>query len=401
MAVFQYKASDEKRIPREGTIAAETPRQARDQLRARGLTVRSIAPHEDCRGAGGIPFWRRGYYERKVTTTIRELGTLVGVGIPVLEALETVSRTQSGKFLASLQALQDRVASGAGLAEAMSEQSAIYDELSVQMVELGEMSGNLDRVLNQLADFKERSSEFKDRVKSAVLYPSIVFVASIGVALFLMSTVVPMLLSHLTDAGRPLPWPTLVLKTISDALVDYGSAIAFALISGLIGAISYLRTNSGRRFKHGLLLRSPLIGTMTRMQAVARLAMVIATLLRSGIVLVKALELSARSCSNQILRDALDQARADIQTGREIGRAFEQTGEFPPLVIQVFSVGQQTGRLEEMLDRLAADYDRRVTVWSTRLGTILEPILILFLAVFVGFILLATVLPIMEAGNVL
>ena len=178
MTVFLYKAIDPRRAAIAGTVVADSPRQARDLLRARGLTVQALDQHES-RRAIEWGLWRiGGGYSAKLADAIRELATLLGVGIPLVEALDTLCGQSRGRFQTALLQLRDRVAAGAGLADAMAEQPAVFDPLCIHMVEVGENAGNLDRVLDQLADFKERSLEFKDRVLSAVLYPAIVLAAS-------------------------------------------------------------------------------------------------------------------------------------------------------------------------------------------------------------------------------
>jgi general secretion pathway protein F len=326
---------------------------------------------------------------------------LLGVGIPVTDAIDTLAQQQRGGYRTALLLLRDRVSAGAGLAEAMAEQPDVFDPLSIRMVEVGENSGTLEAVLEQLAGFKERASELKDRVLTALLYPAIVFTVSLAVSIFLMVVVVPMLLTNLLEAGRKLPWPTRVLKAMSDLLVERGW-IPFIIVVVCGGALlAWLRTTRGRRMWHRFLLRLPLIGSMARKQTIARIALVLSTLIRSGIVYLKAVEIVVRSTSNVVFREALEQSANDVASGIEISRSLEKTGVFPPLVVHIFSVGQQSGRLEEMLERLATDYDRQVASSSARLASAFEPLLILTLAVFVGFILFATLLPILEAGNVL
>jgi type II secretory pathway component PulF len=168
-----------------------------------------------------------------------------------------------------------------------------------------------------------------------------------------------------------------------------------------VGSIAFVRTAYGRRLWHRRLLNLPLFGEMSRKQEVSRIALVLSTLLRSGVVLLTALKMAIKSTKNVVLAEALEQAAEEIGAGREVGQALDAGGCFPPLVVQIFSVGQQSGRLEPMLERLAQDYDRQVASLASRLATIMEPILILFLAVVVGFILFATILPILEAGHAL
>ena len=401
MAVFRYQALDSFNGIVSGTIAADSPRQARDLLRTRQLRVEQLIEDRGySRRAWRLPQFRQRFVG-KLTGTIRELATLLGVGIPLVEALDVVRQQHEGKYEAALLKLRDRIAAGASVAEAMQEQPDLFDELTIRMSEVGENAGNLDLVLAQLADFKERSMELRDRVFSALLYPAVVLMAALAVSLLLMTVVVPMLLDNLIQAGRELPWPTQLLKWASDLLVGHGWWLAI-LATGCGVLVGWQgKTRQGKLLWHSLLLKLPVVGEMARKQSVARSSMVIAVLLRSGIDFLRALEIATRSVKNVVLQDAMSQAAKDVGTGQEIGTAMAKSLVFSPVVIQVFSVGQQTGRLEEMLERLAADYDRQVASLSSRLASIIEPVLILILSVFVGFILFATILPILEAGNVL
>jgi type II secretory pathway component PulF len=401
MAVFVYKATDVRRSPLSGTIAADTPRQARELLRVRGLVVEEIRNHEAVTTSGFVRRGRSGRYAMQLATSMRELVTLLGAGIPLLDALKTVAQQQRSGFRMALLQLRERVSAGVGMAEAMAEQPAVFDSLCVHMVEVGENTGTLESVLDQWAEFKERSMALKDRVLTALMYPAFVFAVGLIVTLFLMTYVIPMLLENLLDAGRELPWPTRLVKGISDLLVSHGLFVGL-LIGGLvIVAGTAVRTTLGKRAWHWALLRLPLVGPMSQKQAIARISMVIATLMKSGIEFVRAMEITARSTTNVLLREALEQSSRDVGAGQDIGRSLDRTAVFPPMAVQIFSVGQEAGRLEEMLERLAADYDRQVTRTSERLTAALEPIFILALAIFVGFLLFATILPILEAGNVL
>jgi len=400
MAIYSYQASNPLGQKVRGTIASDTPRQARDLLRKRGLDVLKMAAENSSR--------KRSMRSRvgrssgpKVTTAIRELATLLAVGIPLTEALGTLCCQHKGKLQLALMMIRDRVEAGATLSTAMSEQSALFDEVAIRMVDVGENSGNLEGVLEQLADFKERSAQLKDQVLTALMYPMIVLAISFTLSLFLMTVVVPMLLENLVEAGRTLPWPTRLLKAMTDLLLSHGLTIGLVAVGVFAAFVTYIRTESGSTLWNRTLLRIPLLGTMIQKQAISRVAFVMATLLRSGVVYLTALDFAAKATKNTLLRKALHDSGQAVSTGTDIGRALEASQVLPPMVVQVFSVGQQSGRLEEMLDRLAVSYDREVNIASTRMASLLEPILIVTLAVFVGFILFATMLPILEAGNVL
>lgn len=397
MSIFVYRAINRERKSVDGQITADSPRQARDLLRQQGLLVRELSAPTSRRS------WltRRRGTKTKLASAVRELATLLSVGVSVDESLAILVEQNHGVFQSSLMTLRERVSSGVSLAVAMNEQPDVFDELTRRMVEVGENSGNLDEVLRQLATYQDRSLQIKDRVVGALLYPAIVFAASIGVAVFLMIVVVPMLISGLVDAGQTLPWPTRLLKFMSDTLVENGVGVLFFLIVLVALASWSYRSTSGRRRWQELFLRVPVVGSMVRRQAISRAAMVISTLLGSGIEYLNAAEIAARTTTHLPLREALGKSSELINGGIEIGEALRASTYFPPMVVHIFAIGQATGQLEELLDRLATDYDQQVASLSHRLASVLEPILIIVLAIFVGFILLATLLPILEAGNVL
>ena len=401
MPVFTYKANDNAAAERSGTIAADTPRQARDMLRERGLLVR----HVEATGAAEPASrpWRRGAggMRHHVTTFVREVSTLLAVGVPLLEVLETIARQHKGRFQTVILLLRDRVAAGASLGQAMREHAGVFDELAVNITEVGEDAGTLDSSLQRLAEFRERSEQLKSRVATALIYPAVVLAMSILCSLFLMTFVVPRILQPLLEQGQPLPFPTRVVKSTSDFLLGWWWLAAACLFAGFIAFAAYVNTAAGKRRWYRFTLSLPLIGDLVRKQAIVRISVVLGTLLRSGIVFVRALQIAQRTTTNLVLRDALAACEKAVTAGGDIGQAVGRTGAFPPMVVQIFAVGQQSGRLEEMLEKLAETYDQQVNTAAQRLTAVLEPLLIVLLAVVVLFIVLATVLPILEAGNVL
>ena len=400
MPVFTYIANDAEASERSGTIAADTPRQARDLLRERGLVVRRV---EEAAGPVRAGAWRRRAgtgIRHQATGFIREVSTLLAVGVPLLEALETIARQYKGRFATVILLLRDRVAAGASLGQAMREHPAVFDELAVNITDVGEDAGTLDESLRRLAEFRERSEQLRGRVATALIYPAIVLVVAIAATLFLMTFVVPRILQPLIELGQPLPLPTRVVKSLSDFVLKWWWLGAACLFAGFIAFGAFVRSPGGRRRWHGFLLRIPVLGELIRKQAIVRICVVLGTLLKSGIVFVRAIQIAQRTTNNLVLRDALVACEKAITAGGDIGEAVGRTGAFPPMVVQIFAVGQQSGRLEEMLERLAETYDRLVETAAARLTAVLEPVLIVILAVVVLFIVLATVLPILEAGNV-
>ena len=399
MPLFQYKAMSAEQQRVSGVVTADSPRDARDQLRVRGLIVEQVT--EEQSRATKKSLFQAPWQKSQVSQIIRELSTLSHAGIPLGDALQTLIRQHKGSAQTALMSLRESVMKGNSLATAMEQQPRMFDRLAVNMIRVGENVGNLEQVLDILADFAERSMKFRNRVMSALLYPILVLVASIAVTLFLMTSVVPVLLDNLVEADRPLPLPTTILKVVSDFLLQYGLwlLVIFAIASAAL--ITWLRSETGLQWKDKWILKLPLIGRIAFRQVLARTSYVIATLLRSGLDLTRSLEIATDSCQNRTIAKEFHAVREAIVTGRDLGVAFETSGMFPPLVVQIFAVGQQSGQLETMLERLSHDYEQQVETMSGRLATILEPIAILFLTGIVGFILLATILPVLEAGNAL
>lgn len=401
MAVFSYRAIDERELPVQSSITADSARQARDLIRDKGLRIQTIREESDRTSKfSAVLAWRIGV-SSKITPVIHDLSTLLTAGVVLSDALNVVALQARGKLKFALLQIADKIAAGGSLAEAAAEHPDYFDPLSVHMITVGENSGNLDRVLTQLADFKTRSNETKDRVLSALIYPAIVMTVGLCVALFLMTVVVPELLNNLIESGQALPWPTRVLQTMSHILLEHGLLFGMVGTAVVASMIALLRSKSGRLAWHRALLRVPVVGSMAIKQDIARVALIIATLMRSGIEYLRALEIAAQSSDNLVIRNALEESGRLVGDGADIGPSLEQTGVFPPMVIHILRVGQETGKLEDMLERLSKDYERQVETLAGRLASLLEPILIVGLAAFVGFILLATFLPILEAGNVL
>jgi len=400
MPVYSYKTTDSRGIVSEGTLSANSSYEARTDLRDRGLRVLSITEQKATRVSISLST-TPGHYSARFAGVVGELSTLLGTGIPLLEAIKSVAHQQPRLVHVALMQLRDRVSSGISLTEAMQEQSEMFDPLCIRMTEVGESAGTLDQTLRYWSEYKERSLQFRDRVVTALTYPIFVALTGVVVTIFLMTFVLPMLLESLLDSGKPLPWPTQIAKFGSDLLVHYGFELTIGLAIIVVAFIFLLRTERGYWVWHASLLKIPVFGLLARKQTVSRIAFLISTLTKSGIPFLQALELTAKSSDNRVIRKALLDTADAVRSGHDIAPAMQKTDAFPMSVIQVFAVGQESGHLDEMLDRLATDYDRQVSKTTERLATILEPVLILTLAIFVGFILFATILPILEAGNVL
>lgn len=398
MPVYRYRGRGSS-----GTIAADSPRAARDLLRAAGVAVESMREIAAPRAGFSLSGWaNQRAYPAASRNLVRELSTLLAVGVPIGEALTTIlEQYPRGGFRVVVLHLQQQVLAGVELSRAMADYPAVFSPVARAMVAVGEQSGTLDQVLEQLSSFQDRSAQLQDRVVTALLYPAIVLVASVGVTIFLMTMVIPTLLESLIEADRPLPWPTRWLKWLSDGLCESGGWLALLVVVVGGGGVWFWRTEVGRSWIDRISLQVPILGTLIVRQAVARVSLVMSVLLRSGIPFVSALEIGKQAIQHRSLRGGLDAVQTAVGEGIDLGPALAATKVFPPVVVQVFTVGQQSGRLEDLLERLATDYDRQAAQLAGRLATLVEPLLIAVLSVVVGFIVFATVLPILEAGNVL
>ncbi|MEM1356362.1 MAG: type II secretion system F family protein, partial [Planctomycetota bacterium] len=295
----------------------------------------------------------------------------------------------------------DRVAAGAALSEAMGDHPGVFDALTVRLVEVGEKSGTLDTVLDKLAGFKERAASFRGRLTNAMIYPVIVLAMAVVVTVLLMTFVVPNILKPLVESGRPLPFVTQAVKGVSDTVLSWWWLIGLAAMGAVSLVLLLLRSERGQQLWHRWQLHLPGVGPVVRKQETVRVATVIHTLIDSGVAFLEAVEIAQRTVRNRVFRQALGTINESVGTGQDIAEAMRETGAFPPTVVQVFALGQASGRLGPMLERLAKDYDKQVQQAAQRLTVLLEPVMVLLLAVLIGFIAFATILPVLEAGHVL
>ena len=324
MAVFSYSGIDQTRKSVQGTINADTAREARDSLRGRGISVRKIAPARERKSKVSLPRFSILASKNDWATAVSELSMLLHAGIPMLEALDTIAEQSTGVFRAALLAVRDRVAAGESLAQALESRPDLFDEASVQMVEVGENAGTLDEVLAQLSDFKQRQAQFTDAVTTALVYPAFLVCFGTAAGVFLMTSVLPPLLENLEETLDELPWPTRVAKALSVSLLDYRWYWLLGAVALIAGFFIAYRSKKGRMLLDSLALRVPILGPMLIKQGVSRIAMIIGTLSRSGVELTRAFELAEKSTRNYVFRSALADCGKRIAAGEELADALEK-----------------------------------------------------------------------------
>lgn len=402
MAVFQYEVLTETGDPLAGVIDADTARDAREQLRRKKYYVTDVKTVEEGKGVAGkiFPALFQKKHLEEVTVLFRQFATLVDAGIPVAESLSAlVEQAETPALETVLRQIREKVTSGTSLADALSEHPAYFNDLYVNMIRAGEASGNLDVTLARLASYTQRQYRLRGKVAAALAYPAIMAVVATGVIIFLLLVVIPKVEEMLIDIGKPLPLPTKIIVGVSGFVADFWWAgLILAVLAGVGLRIATL-TDNGRLVWDRTLLRLPILGDLFRKQAVSRFAVTFSTLLASGIPILQALSIVKRVVNNRVLEKTIEEVHVRVMSGADIATPIRNSGVFPPVVGYMMGIGQESGRLEEMLEKIADAYDDELEITTQKMTAVLEPIMILVLAVVVGFIVLSAILPIMEIAS--
>jgi type IV pilus assembly protein PilC len=327
----------------------------------------------------------------------RQFSVMIDAGLPLVQCLDILGRQEPHKrFAATILKVREDVESGMSLAEGMRKHPRTFDALFTNMIQAGEAGGILDTILKRLATYIEKNVKLISQVKSAMIYPvAVIIIAAVVVGVILWK-VIPTFAQMFAGLGAQLPMPTRVVIAMSNGLVAYGPFLIMGL-GGIAFAIrTYYRTNQGRHVIDGLLLKAPILGMILRKVAVARFCRTLSTLISSGVPLLDGLEITARTAGNAIVEDAIMETRASIERGETVSKPLQDTKVFPPMVTQMIGVGEATGALDMMLQKIADFYEEEVDVAVAGLLTLLEPIMISFLGVIVGGIVISMYMPIFD-----
>jgi len=401
--VYTYRGVSEAGKAVRGFVDAESDRSARAKLRRDGVFLTELAATAgaDVRRDSASPrrlsfevFRRVGGTDQAIAT--RQLATLIGAGIPLVEALGALTeQVENTRLKSAISRVRDRVNEGASLADALS-QTGIFGDLYVSMVRAGETGGALEQVLERLAEYLESQVRTRNKVLSIMIYPAIMFAVAMGVVMVLVTVVLPQITQLLESLNRPLPFYTLAIIGLSKFMREYWWAMGLALAALVIAFRAALRTERGRTSLDAVKLRLPLFGKILRQLALARFTRTLSTLLAGGIPIVRALDISKHVANNRVLGAAVDKARDAITEGASIAAPLRRSGQFPPLVTHMVDVGERSGELEAMLAKVADTYDEQVENSVSRLTALLEPLLILIMVGLVLAIILATLVPLLE-----
>jgi len=327
----------------------------------------------------------------------RQFSVMIDAGLPLVQCLEILSSQQENKgFAKALVGVRSSVESGSTLANALRQYPKIFDELYTNMVEAGETGGILDTILQRLSAYIEKAVKLRRAVQSALIYPVAVLVIAGGVIFLLLWKVVPIFATLFAGLGVALPLPTRIVITLSNAVATFALPLIVLVGAGAYGLKWYYGTPNGRMVIDSIILKIPLLGVLMRKIAVARFTRTLGTLITSGVPMLEAMEITARTSGNAVVQKAILEVRRAIEQGRTIVDPLRETGVFPNMVVQMIGVGEQTGALDAMLQKIADFYEDEVDAAVGDLLTAMEPIIIVVLGVVVGGVVISMYLPLFE-----
>lgn len=402
MPLFEYSGLDRQGRKVSGTIDGPGRRAINLKLREQGIfptELKESAKIGSHRLFAGLSLSRK-LPAADLAAATRQLSTLLSAGLPLDEALATVTEQTDQPLLARIFVrVREEVVQGGTLHEALAGQGGVFPDLYVNMTEVGESSGTLDQTLHRLADFLDGQARTRARIQAAMAYPALMTLVGSGVLAFLFVFVVPKITRMLTEMEQALPLPTLLLIKLTDFLSGWWWLLAILLILLLAALKRYRNTDAGRLSLDALILKVPLFGRLQLQIITARLARTLGTLLQSGVPLLKALDITRNLLANRVLRQAIETATRRVQEGGSLAVALKETAIFPPMLAQMTAAGEKSGQLEGMLLRVADTYEQQTDLTITSMLSLLEPLMILVMGGIVGFVVLAILLPIFQASQ--
>ncbi len=401
LQVWTWKATTKSGEDRSGEMEAGDELAVRQRLAAMGLEVGKVKrkPREiniSIPGLGG------GVETKDILIFTRQFSVMIDAGLPLVQALEIIgTQADNPAFRKVLLAIKAKVESGSTFADALSDHPKVFDELFVQLVRAGEVGGILDTILQRLGAYIEKNEKLKRRVKGAMVYPAVVLSVAVGVTVVLLAFVTPTFEKMFKDFGGTMPAPTQFMINLSHGLRDNWYLFAGIPTAAWFAFKFWKRTESGRKQWDAFALKMPMFGSLIRKVAVARFTRTLGTMLSSGVPILDGLEIVAKSSGNRTIESGILYVRAKISEGKNIAGPLAETGVFPPMVVQMIGVGEATGAMDAMLNKIADFYDDEVDVAVAAITSMIEPIMMVFLGGMVGGFMVAMYLPIFSiAGNI-
>jgi len=407
MPVYEYTALDRAGKTKKGILDADSTVAARQKLRGSGIFP--VEVKEALSKPKGIPSGPvsligllKGVKPGEIFAMTRQLSILLGAGVPLVKSLEALISQITNSMLQKIMAqIKESVNEGNSLAFSLSQHPKFFSNLYVNMVDSGEASGSLDVVLGRLAEFGEHQQALRGRFKAALAYPAFMSLIGTVVLFFLITFIVPNITKIFTDMHQTLPLPTVVLIEVSNFMLSFWWVILIAFLIGIV----ILKQSKKRPGVHyiwdKLKLRIPVFGPINQKIALARFGRTLGSLLQSGVPLITALQIVGKIVDNSLIARVIDNAIDEIQAGRSLASTLDQSRWFPSIAVQMMSVGEQSGELEGMLNKIADTYEREVESHIMALTSMLEPVMILVMGLIVGFVVISILLPIFEMNQMI
>ncbi|HEY4486030.1 MAG TPA: type II secretion system F family protein [Nitrospiria bacterium] len=401
MATFVWTGKTRQGAAQKGELVAKTRDEVVGLLRKQNILVTSVSQKSSLL-SGKISFGSPSVTDKDIVIFTRQFSTMIDAGLPLVQCLEILSNQTENKTLARVvgEVRQD-VEGGSTYADALKKYPRIFDDLYANMVAAGEAGGILDTILNRLAKHIEKTAKLKKQIKSAMVYPSAVMGVAVIIVGILMVWVIPVFSKMFSDFGGELPMPTKIVVAASDISKRFAPYIVVGGIVFYILIKRAYRTAAGQRLLDATALKLPVIGDLVRKASVAKFTRTLGTLISSGVPILEGLIIVAKTSGNKIVEEAIMTARQSISEGKSVSEPLGKTKVFPAMVVQMIAVGETTGALDAMLGKIADFYEEEVDAAVAALTSLLEPLLMVFLGVVIGFIVVAMYLPIFKmAGTV-
>ncbi|MGA2193255.1 MAG: type II secretion system F family protein [Nitrospirota bacterium] len=384
----------------KGETTAQTKEEVLNLLRKQGITATSVSPKS--KGIViNLPSLGGGVGDKDIIIFTRQFATMIDAGLPLVQCLEILeNQTENKKLAKAIAQVRSDVESGATYADALGKHPKIFNDLYVNLVAAGEVGGILDTILGRLTLYIEKNVKLKKQIKSAMVYPSIVMIVAVGVIMVLMVFVIPMFSKMFLDMGGELPGPTQIVISMSNFIKHYVVHMIVSVVATVFFIKWVYRTKAGRLWMDAMLLRAPIVGPLIRKVAVSKFTRTLGTLMGAGVPIMDGLEIVAKTAGNKIVENTVMATRANISEGKTLCEPLEKSKVFPPMVTQMIAVGETTGSLDQMLSKIADFYDEEVDAAVSAMTAALEPALMVFLGVGVGFIIIAMYLPIFKLASV-
>ncbi len=398
MPLYSYRVRSRDGQTFDGTIDATSESDAATKLRAQGFIITQLERNRDILANARREHQASGRVTLKdLAIFSRQLATLINAGVAILVSLRVLQKqTSSRKLRSIIGELCIDLEGGASLATALRKHQLVFPEIMINTIAAGEVSGALDEVLNRVADHFEKEYEMNQKIKTAMFYPSLVLIMSVLVVIFLVTVVLPNFVSMFESMGATLPLPTRILIEVGSFMRRFWYIVLGSVVGSVAAFRWWGRTDQGRHTLDSLKLRLPVFGPLILGTTISRFARTMATLSQSGVPILVTLGVLQKVVDNVLIADALQSAEASIRAGQSLTSPLVNSGVFPPIVTQMISVGEETGQLDSLLEKVAEFYDREVKAIVERLGSMLEPLMIGILGLIVGGIAIAVVMPMFQ-----